>query len=289
MINVKLPSNDDVLSHITATLKIINIMEDTFNQGEKIKLDLSQIDWILPCAALLISSKINELISKGGEVAYISPENIKVKKYLLDVGFPLGSKTEGYTYIPINHIQRDSQNNTGQMNKEANDLLNKIRSKIPINFGQSIIYIIGELADNIDQHSNFSFASVMAQYYPNKNYLDICFIDNGMTIPWVFEVNRISFNSDSDAINQALQGKVSTKKDEGLRAFGLKSCKKLVEETNGEIHIVSRKGILILSSKKAHAFFDIKENLLRGTLVYFRLNTPKSKIDIYPIIEPRND
>ena len=104
-------------------------------------------------------------------------------------------------------------------------LLDAIEKKIPDEFGESIQYIIGELSDNIDDHSQFTYASLMAQYFPIKKLVDIGVLDNGITIPILFKENGIKFSKDSEALKKALAGEVTTKKGEDMRGYGLKSCK----------------------------------------------------------------
>ncbi len=224
------------------------------------------------------------MLNKGAKISYIPPENIKVKEWLSDIGFPLGKKKDGDTFISIKHFPNDLEKRN-QVNKKANEVLKKIEKKIPNSFGDSIHYILGELADNMDEHSNFTFASIMAQYYPQKEYLDIAVLDNGITIPYNFEKNKINFSNDSEAIKKALYGEVTTKKKEKMRGFGLKSCKDIsLEEIKGEIHIVSRKGVIILKDNQKLHFHDFDDIPLEGTFLYFRLPTPKKKINIYPYL-----
>ena len=65
-------------------------MDKTSKEKKEIKLDLTEIQWVLPCAALLLSSKIIELSKKNISVNYIEPTKRSVKDYLKEIGFPLG-------------------------------------------------------------------------------------------------------------------------------------------------------------------------------------------------------
>jgi hypothetical protein len=70
-----------------------------------------------------------------------------------------------------------------------------------------------------------------------------------------------------------------------MRGYGLRSCKDIsLEGINGELHIVSRKGLLILKEGSSN-FYDFKGVSLDGTFLYFRLPTPKNKVSIYPYLE----
>jgi len=126
----------------------------------------------------------------------------------------------------------------------------------------------------------------MAQYYPKKEHLDLAVLDNGITIPFNFEKSNINFEKDSEAIKKALYGEITTKRDELMRGYGLKSCKDIsLKEVKGELHIVSRKGIIILKESKKPIFYDFDDVSLEGTFLYFRLPTPKKKVNIYPYLE----
>ncbi len=285
MIKVYLSEGDNPVDQIRESLKVISEIDESFNKREKIELDLSEVNWVLPCSVILISGKLMEILSKGAEINYIHPKNKKVEQWLSNIGFPFGKKEDGDTFISIKHFPNNQQNKS-QVNQESNALIKAIENKIPNTFGTSIKYILGELADNMDEHSQFTFASLMAQYYPKKKYLDITILDNGITIPFNFEKNQISFKSDSDAIKKALFGEVTTKKDEEMRGYGLRSCKDIsTKGINGELHIVSRKGIAIFKSNTEPEFYDFKDVFLQGTFLYFRLSTPKKLFDIYPYVE----
>ncbi len=285
MINVELSEGDNPVEQIKQSLKIISRIDDAFDKREKIILDLSEVKWVLPCSIILISGKLKDILEKGAEVSYKPPKNVKVKEWLSDIGFPLGKIKDGSTFISIKHFANNSSN-PNQVNEEANSMLNKIKNRIPISFGDSVLYILGELAANIDEHSNFTFASLMAQYYPQKEYLDIAVLDDGISIPFNFEKNNISFKKDSEAIRKALFGEVTTKKGEKMRGYGLKSCKDIsIKEIEGELHLVSRRGIAILKSNGDENFYEFDNVSLNGTFLYFRLPTPKNKINIYSYLE----
>jgi hypothetical protein len=284
MVKVNLSGGDDPFSQIEGSLKVISEIDDSFDKREKIELDLSEVTWVLPCSIILISSKLKEIILKGAEVSYISPKNAKVKEWLSNIGFPLGKENDGSTFVSIKHFLNDPSNKN-QVNEQTNSLIDSMEDKIPNNFGDSVKYILGEISDNMDDHSNFTFGSLMAQYYPKKEHLDLAILDNGITIPFNFEKNNISFEKDSDAIKKAVYGEVSTKKGEKMRGYGLRSCKDIsLEGINGELHIVSRKGLLILKEGSSN-FYDFKGVSLDGTFLYFRLPTPKNKVSIYPYLE----
>lgn len=285
MIKVILPNEDDPVKQIKQSLKILSEIDEVFDNREKIGLDLSEVNWVLPCSIILIGSKLMEIVNKGAEVKYLPPKNEKVREWLSGIGFPLGGNKDGNTFVSLKHFP-NNLSNKNQVNEEANSLLHSIENKLPDNFGSSIKYILGELADNIDEHSNFTFASLLAQYYPQKEYFDMAVLDNGITIPFNFEKNKIIFKTDSDAIKKAIFGEVTTKKNEKMRGYGLKSCKEIsMDEIKGELYIISRKGMVILKTGEPQQFYDLEDVSFDGTLLYFRLPSPKKKVNIYPYLE----
>jgi len=287
VIKVTLSREDNPINQIKESLEIAKKIEEAFTKREEVTLDFSEVSWILPCSAILISGKIIEVQNQGASIKYLPPENPEVKEWLSDIGFPLGKKIDGNTYVSIKHFFNNPEDRK-QVNREANELLDKMGDKIPKEFGDSVRYIIGELSDNIDQHSQFTLASMMAQYYPKKEYLDIAVLDNGISIPLLFEKNHILFSQDSDAILKAISGEVTTKKDEQMRAYGLRSCKDItIEGIKGELHVISRKGSIIVEPSKKPLLYNFDSVGLEGTLLYFRLKTPKKEINIYPYLDRR--
>lgn len=288
MVKVSLSRGDNVFNHIHESLRVMYEIGQNFDKREKIELDFTEVKWILPCAVILISGKVKEVITKGAEFVYIPPSNIKVNEWLTNIGFPLGDfplTPKESNFVPLKYFT-NNPGNINQVNEEATNLIKSMENKIPDTFKDSIKFILAELSDNIDQHSNFTFASLMAQYYPNKECLDLAVLDNGITIPFNFEKHDISFDKDSEAIKKALFGEVTTRKDDLMRGFGLRSCKDIsTKGINGELHILSRKGLIIIKDDNKPIFHDFEEVSLKGTLIYFRLPTPKKAFNIYPYLE----
>ncbi len=271
-------NGDNVFNQIQKALEVVSKIEIAFSNDESITIDLSEIRWSLPCFITLISEKIMEVNRKGAKIDYVLPKDVRVREWFSKMGFPFGNKSDGMSFISLRHFEKEPSSKN-QINTEANSIIQEMSKKIPSNFGNIYRYLIGELSDNIDQHSCFSFASMMAQYYPNKNFLDIAVFDNGLTIPGNFEKNDIKFISDAEALEKAFLGEVTTKAEELMRAYGLKSCKNLSTlGAKGELYVVSRKGIVIIRGEEAN-FKELKENELNGTFLYFRIPCPGENFD----------
>ncbi|MEM0155956.1 MAG: hypothetical protein QW597_05075 [Thermoplasmataceae archaeon] len=85
-----------------------------------------------------------------------------------------------------------------------------IESHTPVGGENAFKYVLSELTDNICQHSKFKKSFMMCQAYRKKGYVELSFIDDGISIPGNFEEHSIGFEGDWNAISMAVSGQ-STK------------------------------------------------------------------------------
>ena len=160
----------------------------------------------------------------------------------------------------------------------------KIAEKINEKYGGSYtIKCIGEeIIGNIYNHTpmekgyanqGYSFA----QEYVSLPVLDICVMDDGLSIPGNFENHGIEFKNDCDAISKAIEGVTTAENETGdprySRGWGLWTVLRLVIEGNGgEALIVSRQGCLHISNKNHYRYYMLNNtNIFKGTLISLRL------------------
>lgn len=108
--------------------------------------------------------------------------------------------------MPIVDLPQDRN----QSNKIVDKLQNLHNNGKGYGGRTAFTYLISELIDNIYQHSEFSNASMMAQRYGKRRFVEITIFDNGISIPTCFERDEHRFSHDCYAIVDALHGK-STK------------------------------------------------------------------------------
>lgn len=185
-------------------------------------------------------------------------------------------KEIGLPYPLSIHISKSKK-----MDDSINEFLSKIKKDISELFGGSISYIISELTDNIEQHSEYSNAFIFVN--PKNEYTQVVIYDDGLSIPTVFEKNNINFSKDSEAIEMALNGK-TTKKEDILRGFGLRTTQEIVKALNGKMQIISKKGMLIVQDSLVN-LTDFENGKLPGTLIHLKLKTPTKTLNIYPYLE----
>jgi hypothetical protein len=238
-----------------------------------IQIDLSKSTWLLPCSILLLSNAIDYNFSRGVSVGILKPKDQKLEKYLTEIGFPLGKVKYREGSAPILHFTKDVNANAADLYEFVNETFPRQLAGNPVNT------LIGEMADNIDQHSQFTHASLMAQHFPSKNMVDIGIFDNGISIPGNFKKNGIKFENDSDAIIKAITG-VSTKKDENRRGRGLPFASKFTTQgLNGNFYLFSGDGAIELNASGTIQPYNLTLTSTRGTLVYMRFKNPGRNLD----------
>jgi hypothetical protein len=159
-------------------------------------------------------------------------------------------------------------------------LLEEILKLTDKNYGglEALNYLLYEVTNNIYEHSNFERAFIMAQRYVKKGFTEICFFDNGISIPGSFSLYGIHYESDSDAINKAVNG-LSTKDELNHRGWGINTIVKIFTRgAKGEIFIASRKGAVYISRDESLLYHLGDKYRIQGTLISLRI--PKGSINI---------
>ena len=189
------------------------------------------------------------------------------------------SFSEKRSYIPIIKIPKNESELEMQLKKLNN---------LAIHCGgtNSLQYFIGELVDNIYQHSIFSTAYIMAQRYQKLHLLEFCILDNGISIPQSYENNGFTIENDKDALDYALKG-VSTKRGKE-RGFGLRTSINLLTKSdmNGTCLIISRRGALCASKQCGKESFEIDEEYIyNGTIISISMPLLETEVKFYDYIE----
>ncbi len=237
------------------------------------ELDLSAIKWFYPTLLLPLGVFIKQ--NKG--IALIPPKDKRVSNYF-DIITRNNNTGKNGSYIPIVEIPRPESGSKVE--------LGRINSYAPVCGGTNALqYFIGELVDNIYQHSQFSTAYITAQKYSKLRFLEFCIVDNGITIPQSYEDNGTLIENDKVALDYALQG-ISTKKDKE-RGCGLRtSINLLTSGMSGTCLIVSRRAGLGANKFEGVSTFNLaEENIYQGTLISITVPLQRKEVEIYDYIE----
>ena len=159
-------------------------------------LDLKNLNYIYPTTLLplLMKHSVQELT--------IIPDNdcANYLKYMVGSKETLISNAVSY-FPPVSLPKKESeyQLTMGKLYKFHND---------GKEYGGSNAFklAIGELTDNIYQHSAFEKAMIFGQKYTKKKFVEICIIDNGIGILNALKNFGLIFDSDSKAIYYATKG-----------------------------------------------------------------------------------
>lgn len=232
------------------------------------KIDLSNLNFIDPMIILLLFEDIKN--SK-----YIPPLNFNTKNYI-------NIMLQNYnnldftdkSYLPITGVN------------ETNNKVEKFAERILITYNISnanlINYILGELTDNIIEHSKYTNNYILAQYYKNTG-LEICIYDDGIGIPQSFKNAGFDLDKDYDAIKMALNGEST--KDNKERGTGLSSINRIMEgSSNNEFIIISGKAIYNFYHGKGNVYNLDDKYQLKGTFIGILFKNDINNISIYDYI-----
>ena len=232
-------------------------------------LDLSKISWFFPTCLLPLSIFIKE----HKEIRVIPPIDIEVSKYF-DIIMKDRINSAKRSFIPVVEILPNKK----LIEKNLDSLLSNIHKGIQNAYG----YFIGELLDNIYDHSKFSKAYITAQRYKTNKYTEVGIIDNGISISGSYEAHGFNFN-DKQALEKAVSG-LSTKSDD--RGYGLSTSLRLLTKGLNANCLIISKGAGLIANKNCTIVYKMKKNeIFNGTLICARFLNNIREVDIYEYIE----
>jgi hypothetical protein len=239
-------------------------------------LSLEDATWFCPTTLL----PLGDFLSALDKSKYILPKNIGVKNYVSTIleKHVEPHKVDG-TYIPIMKASKFDQTHS----EIICDLISK---NMGINEKTSVKLAVGELLDNVDQHSRCTSASFIAQRYEKMRFVEVSIFDNGITIPGSFRNSgKYGELTDSDALKKAIGG-MSTK-PEDTRGHGLPTfISVLTGALKGEALIVSGDSAYYIESNNNEKLYNLdKKDGLSGTLIGMRIPLPMKKADVYDYIK----
>jgi len=255
---------------------------DVYAGIREVDFDLSSLRWVSPLLILPIGVYIH-----GSDSTYTRPLDNKVSSYLRTVYFPHGVSSvvtfkRELNYIPISLLKRENSIERERLASSFSRMVYKSLKAIP-GTENAVYYPITELVTNIFEHSKKDEGWIFAQFYPRKNFLDLCILDRGRGLAKAYLEEQSLIISDCRAIELAMMG-LSVKADTE-RGYGIRTSKRVIcEGLNGGFLIVSGSAALICKGKK--------EKLIRlpsfdwqGVIIAYRIPQPRGAIDITPYWE----
>jgi hypothetical protein len=248
--------------------------------NQPVSFDFSLTTWVHPLLILPIGAHLQ---TAGGNITSSSA----IGNYLSAIHFPNGVSTidtleQSKSYIPIGVLQRQAEVGRDRLESAFLQLLSKAIGDEP-GSRNAIYYPISELTTNIFDHSHSDTGWILAQWYPNKKYLDLCIVDRGRGLAATYQEELGLTLNDNEAIRKALAG-VSTKKEKE-RGYGVRTSKNVVCKALGG-------SFTLISGNAAYLVEQHEEKMVRlpdfnwpGVIISYRIPQPTGSIDIMPYLE----
>lgn len=291
---LKVTSAFDTISRLKELVSNLSYLE---LQHPNALIQVDQIKFVTPLSITPVSAVIN----KKSLVHKYSGENAG---YLETIHFPEGIKqldsiAINKTYLPIIHLDLEVNNP-----KQNDRLLEILHSKYLDLLRGNIIadqrfmelitnntfgFLLGEMFDNIQEHSEAKNVYLFAQYWKKNNSCEVCILDDGQGIyNSLKNAGRHVANSE-DSVRKVLETGLSAKNEFGdiKRGTGIRSVRAAItnKEINGEFFIMTGDIVFLHSASLGEKFVRLANYLWNGTIVVLRLNRPVSQFNLYSYIK----
>ncbi|MFA6304383.1 MAG: hypothetical protein WCV73_02415 [Patescibacteria group bacterium] len=279
---IEKPINDSLPAQLLSLYNAFKNIKD----GEDLNFDLNKLVWVSPLLVLPISAYI------GSTNSSYNLDNCSVKEYLSIINFPKGidsvsSLDEAMqinkSYIPIGKLIK----NLGIERERLESMFSKMIYKVVDTSAQgarsAIYYPIEELVGNIFEHSKKEEGFIFGQYYPKKEYLDICIVDRGRGLKGSYKEEQNIIITDAEAINRVMSG--HSVKSDIERGYGVRTSKRVVCEGLGGSFILLSGSVALISSQNQDKIVELPNFYWQGVIVAYRIPKPIKSFDISKYVE----
>lgn len=232
-------------------------------------VDLKRVKFLTPTTILPISI----MLRTERHLTLIPPPNPDVENYLWcmmkDHGYDALNKS---TYLPVVGLPHDvgpSQSILKKVYRLAGDPGGK----------NAFRYLVGEMVDNIYQHSRFENALIMAQQYKRNGEMHLCIIDDGITIAGSLRESGMLMDDDQ-AIVDAIEGASSKKEKERGRGLGT-TMSLTLKGYGGSMLVVSGYGLIYCDGVNQSRYRLSDTNKYEGTLISMKIPLTSEEVDLY--------
>ena len=224
-------------SKLSRLLAICNSLDS----GDSIHISFERVKFMSPFFIGGIACIINHLKENNIKVHISIPENSPIGDYLSIVKFPDGlinangnlDEFKGKTYVPLVYFTaKNTFDAPLSREKSISAFENLLRRQVNMDSKLTSIMaqLIAELTNNVADHSLCDNGIIYAQYFPSKNFIDLCITDNGQGIFNSYTGNkRFKPETNEEALRMALKGN-STKDRAESRGYGISTSRKLLSK-----------------------------------------------------------
>lgn len=298
---IKIPHrfSDNFGEPINYLLDLLMLIQE--NNPTEIKFDFSASKFISPFVVGGIVAIASSLKSQGKKVELIVSTDNTIPSYFNAIHFPEGFnfngmtseemniKLENYnskTYIPLILFPTAAGKVESSLRENVLSAINSILKKqlrLTGNLLEAIYYLVDELTNNISDHSQSEKGILFGQFYPTKNYMDICIVDFGKGIKQTYlDTGKASPKTHDEAIELAINGR-STKDQAISRGFGIPTSRKMLTEgLKGKFFLCSGNAMFYQNSEKQEIIALPEQAHFQGCIVSLRIPTlPNTQFDFY--------
>jgi len=146
-----------------------------------------------------------------------------------------------------------------------------------------LYYPITELVTNIFEHSKQETGFIFGQFYPKKNYLDVCIVDTGRGLKAGYIEDKGLSLFDEDAITEVMKG--NSIKPNKERGYGVWTSKDVVCDGLGGDFILLSVSAVLISSKGTDKIVTLPNFFWQGVIIAYRIPKPNKVFDIFQYVE----
>lgn len=257
---------------------------DFIPKSKHLKIDFSKMNFIEPAGVTILSNIFHWLRAREVRVDIVYPKfadptgGVKFlddamffKKYLSKTLYPFSSVRKTTLELQDVTIDRSYQ----WLDTKFTPWLAE-RMNLNISSFHAIKMSVGEIFNNIRDHSDENIGCIFAQHYPRINKIKINISDFGVGIPET--IRRVSQSlNDDEALEKAIVDGFSSQSIPKNRGAGLHTLiQNVVFNYNGEVQIRSFHGILTCSKNNLdHLRVNsiLNESVYPGTFIEIILDT----------------
>jgi hypothetical protein len=223
--------------------------------------------------------------------------------YLRTICFPEGitdpsqaaARRGSGTYFPLVHISLGSA-----PTDERSNQLDTLQSHFLDLVGRNMVadeefiakvkkntfgFLLGEMLDNVKEHSLAENLYLLAQYWPAQNACEICLLDDGQGVYGSLKAAGRQVRDPHDALQQVLETGLSAKDEFGsiTRATGIRNTRRALtnKEIQGEFFILSGDSAFLHSSQEGEKLIRLQNFFWNGTIIMLKINRPANIFDMY--------
>ena len=244
-------------------------------------LDISSVQCVLPSFVMPLLIGLNTI---NEEIELVCSQELK------DILFPCGLVAQELRPVQLKAVLNDYSNRgrfpifdfpaSSSSEDETSSIIGCLESaiyanlKTPNNIINGLRYVIGEIIDNVTQHSKSNKGYIYPYINHDEGFIEVSIADCGIGLLGSYNANNDKdICSDIEAIQAANRG-ISTKNlpNAENRGFGIVTSKRMIIEGLKGAYIMMSGNALSLKGSSVTQFLQLAPKMrFDGTIVIFRM------------------